>query len=249
MCTSESGNFREGTANLAAGKPRKRSGPRLAFWLTRRLISFPPLPGFSGGMSTHAFHSDQEVQTRISIHIAVALGCLGAGSAFAPLAAFEIPQERSAATYLGALTEGNNYHVAARVRSDGNMLIFIVDTKYGKFQVDGIELTKVFIQELTALDELEKISQSDTFAKSLGRSATAPIRYGANLIVNPVGTVRDSLSGVANMFDRAGASLSDPNADRATTADSLLGVDDARRELAVASAWIPIRISRPWPKS
>jgi hypothetical protein len=114
------------------------------------------------------------------------------------------------------------------------MLIFVVDTKYGKFQVDGIELTKVFIQELTALDALEKISQSDTFAKSLGRSATAPIRYGANLIVNPVGTVRDSLSGVANMFDRAGASLSDPNADRATTADSLLGVDDARRELAVA---------------
>ena len=173
-------------------------------------------------------------RTRISIRAAVALACLGAGGAFAPLAAFETPQERSAATYLGALTEGKNYHVAARVRSDGNMLIFVVDTKYGKFQVDGVELTRVFIQELTALDELERISQSDTFAKSLGRSATAPIRYGANLVVNPVGTVRDSLSGVANMFDRAGASLSDPNADRATTADSLLGVDDARRELAVA---------------
>ena len=70
--------------------------------------------------------------------------------------------------------------------------------------------------------------------QSLGRSATAPIRYGANLIVNPVGTVKNSLSGVANMFDRAGASLSDPNADRASTADSLLGVDDARRELAVS---------------
>jgi hypothetical protein len=172
--------------------------------------------------------------TRISIYIAVALTCLTGGGAFAPLAAFETPQERSAATYLGAFTEGNNYHVAARVRSDGNMLIFTVNTKYGKFQVDGVELTKVFIQELRALDALEKISQSDTFMQSLGRSATAPIRYGTNLIVNPAGTVRDSLSGVANMFDRAGASLSDPNADRATTADSLLGVDDARRELAVS---------------
>ena len=137
-------------------------------------------------------------------------GLLSSGGAFAPLAAFEIPQERNAATYLGALTQGNNYHVAAKVRSDGNMFIFIVDTKYGKFQVDGIELTKVFIQELRALDALEKISQSDTFAQSLGRSATAPIRYGANLIVNPVGTVKNSLSGVANMFDRASASLSDP---------------------------------------
>jgi hypothetical protein len=171
--------------------------------------------------------------TRMSIGVAVALSCLGAGSAFAPLAAYEIPKERSAATYLGAFTEGNNYHVAAKVRSDGNMLIFIVDTKYGKFQVDGVELTKVFIQELRALDALEKISQSDTFMQSLGRSATAPIRYGANLIVNPAGTVRDSFSGVANMFDRAGASLSDPKADRATTVDSLLGIDDKRRELAV----------------
>ena len=171
---------------------------------------------------------------RINIRVAVALACLVAGGVFAPLAAFEIPQERSAATYLGALMQGNNYHVAPKVHSDGNMFIFIVDTRYGKFQVDGIELTKVFIQELRALDALEKISQSDTFMQSLGRSATAPIRYGANLIVNPVGTVKDSLSGVANMFDRAGASLSDPKADRATTADSLLGVDDARRELAVS---------------
>jgi hypothetical protein len=171
---------------------------------------------------------------RISIRVAAALACLGAGGAFSALAAFETPQERSAATYLGTLTRGNNYLVAEKVRSDGNMFIFTFDTKYGKFQVDGVELTKVFIQELRALDALEKISQSDTFMQSLGRSATAPIRYGANLIVNPAGTVRDSLSGVANMFDRASASLSDPKADRATTAESLLGVDDARRELAVS---------------
>lgn len=172
--------------------------------------------------------------TRLSVRLVVALACLSGGGAFGPLAAYEVPQEKTAATSLGALMQGNNYRVAAKVRSDGNMYIFIVDTKYGKFQVDGIELTKVFIQELRALDALEKISQSDTFAQSLGRSATAPIRYGADLVVNPVGTVKNSLSGVANMFDRASASLSDPKADRATTTDSLLGIDDARRELAVS---------------
>jgi len=171
--------------------------------------------------------------TRISIHVAVALGGLCAGGALAPLVAFEVPQVGTAATYLGALTEGNNYRVAAKVRSDGHMRIFIIDTNYGQFQVEGVELTKVFIQELKALDALEKISQFDTFGISLGRAATAPIRFGANLIVNPVGTLGDSLAGVTNMFDRATASLADPNADRATATDSLLGVDDARRELAV----------------
>lgn len=201
--------------------------------LTRRLVASTPLLGFLGEFQRMPFALIKKSGMQLSVRVAVALGWLVTAGAFAPLAAYENPQERSAATYLGALTEGNNYHVAARVRSDGNMFIFVVDTKYGKFQVDGIELTKVFIQELRALDALEKISQSDTFAKSFGRTATAPIRYGANLVVNPVGTVRDSLSGVANMFDRAGASLSDPNSDRSTTADSLLGIDDARRELAV----------------
>jgi hypothetical protein len=46
----------------------------------------------------------KKARMRIGIHVAVVLGCLGAGGALAPLAAYEIPQERSAATYLGALT-------------------------------------------------------------------------------------------------------------------------------------------------
>jgi hypothetical protein len=121
--------------------------------------------------------------------------------------------------------------------------------RYGKFQVDGVDLTKLFIQELRALDALEKISQSDTFMQSLARSATAPIRYGANLITNPAGTVKDSLSGVANMFDRAGASLSNPQSDRATAPESLLGVDDARRELAVELGVDPYSSFRRWHKS
>ncbi len=180
------------------------------------------------------FAMTKQAATRLSVRLAMALACLTSAGAFAPLAAYEVPQEKNAESYLGALMQGNNYRVAAKVRSDGNMYIFIVDTKYGKFQVDGIELTKVFIQELRALDALEKISQSDTFAQALGRSATAPIRYGANLIVNPVDTVKNSLSGVTNMFDRASASLSDPKSDRASTTDSLLGIDDARRALAVS---------------
>jgi hypothetical protein len=166
-------------------------------------------------------------------HFIMMLACFLAMTTWAASAEYEVPREHSSARYLGSLIEGNNYRVAPTVRSDGNMFIFTVETKYGQFQVDGVELTRVFIQELRALDALEKISQSETFAQSLGRSATAPIRYGANFIINPVGTVQNSLSGVANMFDRAGAGLSNPTADRATTAESLLGVDDARRQLAV----------------
>lgn len=169
-----------------------------------------------------------------SICVAVALVVLSAVGGLTPSMALEIPKDGNAATYLGALSQGSNYRVDANVRGDGFMRIFLINTNYGRYQVNGVELTKVFIQELRALDALEKMSHSDVFAKSFVNAATAPLRFGANLIVNPFGTVGGTVSGVANMFDRANANLADPRASRATAAESLLGVDDARRALAVA---------------
>jgi hypothetical protein len=169
-----------------------------------------------------------------SICVAAALVAFSAVGVPTRLMALEIAKDGTAATYLGALSQGSNYQVDANVRGDGFMRIFIINTNYGRFQVNGIELTKAFIQELRALDALEKMEHSDVFAKSFVNAATSPLRFGANLIVNPFGTIGGTVSGVANMFDRANASLANPRADRATAAESLLGVDDARRALAVA---------------
>ncbi len=168
------------------------------------------------------------------ICLVVALVLLSAVGALSPLAALETPQNGNAATYLGSLAQGNNYQVETNVRSDGFMRIFIFNTSYGRYQVNGIALAKVFIQDLRALDALDKMSHSDVFAKSFMNAATAPLKFGANLVVNPFGTIAGTLSGVANTFDRVNANLADPRANRATAAESLLGVDDARRALAVA---------------
>jgi hypothetical protein len=128
---------------------------------------------------------------------------------------------------------GSNYRVKPRVRSDGMMRIFDVETPYGQFEFDGVEFTKMRLRELDAVAALEKMSQSDEFAKAFGNAALAPLKFGANLITNPVGTINNSLSGVANMFDRAGASLVNSGSDRDSLPESLLGVSDKQRELAV----------------
>jgi hypothetical protein len=60
-----------------------------------------------------------------------------------------------------------------------------------------------------------------------------PIKFGADLISNPAETVERSLSGIGNMFDRVGAGLSNNRADRDGFVDSLLGVSNTQRELAV----------------
>jgi hypothetical protein len=113
------------------------------------------------------------------------------------------------------------------------MRIFDVDTPYGNFAFDGVEFAKLRIHELNAIAAIEKMSQSEEFGKAFGRAALGPIKFGADLITNPAGTVERSLSGIGNMFDRVGAGLSNNRADRDGFVDSLIGVSDTQRELAV----------------
>ena len=157
------------------------------------------------------------------------------GLAMVPSAvrALELPKPEPVAKYLGKAATGPNYTVKPLVRSDGVMRIFDVDTPYGQFAFDGIEFAKLRIHELNAIAAIEKMSQSEEFGKAFGRAALGPIKFGADLITNPAGTVERSLTGIGNMFDRVGAGLSNNRADRDGFVDSLLGVSDTQRELAV----------------
>ena len=155
-------------------------------------------------------------------------------SASAGLAAGpETPKIESAQAFLGPTVIGPNYKVKPRVRSDGLMRLFDVETPYGNFQFAGVEFTKMRLRELDAVAALEKMSQSDRFMNSLGRAAFAPIQFGANLIANPADTINRSMSGVANMLDRGVAGLANTSSDRDQLVESLLGVSDTQRQLAV----------------
>src|SRR5215813_10721657 len=148
--------------------------------------------------------------------------------------ALELPKPQPAEKYLGKGVAGSNYTVAPIVRSDGVMRIFDVDTPYGKFAFDGVEFTKLRLHELDAVAAIEKMSQTDAFGQAFGRAALGPIKFSSDLITKPADTVERSLSGIGNMFDRIGAGLSNTRADRDNLVESLLGVSDTQRELAVS---------------
>jgi hypothetical protein len=158
---------------------------------------------------------------------------LGLTAMAAAAAALEAPKPEAAQKFLGPAFTGPNYTVKPVARSDGIMRIFDVETPYGQFQFDGAEFAKMRLRELKAVATLEKVSQSEAFATAFGRAALAPAKFGAELIINPVDTIGRSLGGVANMFDRVGAGLANNRADRDNLPDSLLGVSDSQRELAV----------------
>jgi hypothetical protein len=151
----------------------------------------------------------------------------------AAAAVIEAPKPQTAQKYLGAKVSGPNYTVKPTVRSDGVMRIFEVDTSYGKFTFDGVEFTKLRLHELEAAAAIEKMSQSEAFGQAFGRAALGPIKFGADLLTKPADTVERSLSGIGNMLDRVGAGLSNTRADRDNVMESLLGVSDTQRQLAV----------------
>jgi hypothetical protein len=163
-----------------------------------------------------------------------ALVLIAVSFGWTPLAtALELPKPEPVQKFLGASATGPNYKVKPIVRSDGVMRVFDVDTSYGNFAFDGIEFTKLRLHELAAAAAIEKMSQSEAFGQAFGRAALGPIKFGADLITNPADTVERSLSGIGNMLDRVGAGLSNNRADRDNLMESLLGVSDTQRELAV----------------
>jgi hypothetical protein len=158
---------------------------------------------------------------------------LGAMAMSTTVAALEAPKPEPAHKFLGPAFTGTNYTVAPDARSDGIMRIFEVETPYGHFQFVGVEFARMRLHELQAVATLEKVSQSEAFATAFGRAALAPAKFGAELVTNPADTIGRSLGGVANMFDRFGAGVANNRADRDQMLDSLLGVSDSQRELAV----------------
>ena len=166
----------------------------------------------------------------IPMLVAAALSAIAMSST---VVALEAPKPKAAQIFLGTAATGSNYNVKPVVRSDGVMRIFDVDTSYGEFAFDGIEFAKLRLHELDAVAALEKMSKSDAFGNAFGRAALGPIKFGADLITKPADTVERSLSGIGNMLDRVGAGLANNRADRDPILESLLGVSDTQRQLAV----------------
>ena len=92
----------------------------------------------------------------------------------------------------GIRSAGPNYQIANPVRSDGFMRIYVVKTKLGDSAVIGDALMRQRIIEMAALAELNRISNSDTFNKSLVDAGLSPIKYAAARSCDPAGQKRSA---------------------------------------------------------
>jgi hypothetical protein len=176
-----------------------------------------------------------------------------AASAFAlslfaamPIHAAEMLSDADATQILtAAQTTGPNWTVEPVVGRNGFSRIYSLKTPYGNFSVEGDRRLRERLVELEALDKLEKVSKTETFAAALAKAGLAPLRFGRDLITSPIETTENLFEGVFNIFDRTAAEIDQSDVSRDGTIESLLGVRKARRELAYSLGVDPYTDFRP----
>jgi hypothetical protein len=118
---------------------------------------------------------------------------------------FEDPVSQKAIDLLPpAMLEGNSHKITAPVSSDGYTYSFTIESDFGPFEAKGKSQLAVRLQEIAAIAELKKITNSEAFAKAVGTAAMKPVESTANLVKNPVETAKGIPGGVKRKFENLG---------------------------------------------
>jgi hypothetical protein len=175
----------------------------------------------------------------------LALGLiLSAPSLAATLPSVEPMPTLDAATLAPAgLLNGTGYTVDPKAPVVGYMGQFTLRAPAGTFTADGTEMLAIRVGELTAIAKLSQLSQTGVFADALAASAKKTGAAIGQAVMNPVETVSGIPAGVGRFFQSAstkvsratestGASNSSQSAGTADAAKDLLGVNQAKRQIA-----------------
>jgi hypothetical protein len=167
-------------------------------------------------------------------------------SALAPVVAFgtflvaasEAGQYERAANFSatqaiqGVPLHGADYSIGDRVPVENFQYVFSVNTKWGPFRVNGSDLLRVRLREITATAKLEEVKGAKTAVESAGRTALAPLNTAKDLVTRPAQTIGDTVRGVGHIFGTARATMNatDPHGDKIIA--SVTGGASARRKQA-----------------
>ena len=151
-------------------------------------------------------------------------------SALAPVVAFgtflvaasEAGQYERAANFSatqaiqGVPLYGADYSIGDRVPVENFQYVFSVNTKWGPFRVNGSDLLRVRLREITATAKLEEVKGAKTAVESAGRTALAPLNTAKDLVTRPAQTIGDTVRGVGHIFGTARATMNatDPHGDK-----------------------------------
>jgi hypothetical protein len=167
-----------------------------------------------------------------------------AGSAFAEddrefLARFEKTFEAGGAMEARnfvpeALMHGTLHTVRPLAQNDGLNNTYFIDTPSGVQEVTGTAALSERIREIYALDHLRGLSKTEEFGKALAKSVGAKVESVANVVRDPVGTIKNVPKGASRFFGRIGEGLKGGKSnEEGGGLESIAGVGKAKAQLAL----------------
>jgi hypothetical protein len=164
----------------------------------------------------------------------VAVALVIGGAEVVGAAEYETPKNRSVKEVLPAKQiSGPNFTVLDPVRADGYMYHFKVKSTYGQFQTSGLGALRKLEHEIWAISQLQGVTRSDAFLRSLKDQAGKPIAFAKDVVTNPGETLSGIPAGVGRLFSNVTSAVTntkDPSQDSAT--EELLLVGSFKRDYA-----------------
>lgn len=170
--------------------------------------------------------------------LAMAAGWVTACGAWAdtPQAgAFESPGPVNAAHFTApAPLQGPGYSVYPQAYNDGLMNRYQITLPSGKsYEVLGTELLLQRIAEAAAIEDMRRVSSSESFGQALGKAGGDKLKAAGSAILNPLKTIGSVPKGASRFFGKIGENLKGGASDYEDKAyTDLAGASQAKRQLA-----------------
>ena len=166
------------------------------------------------------------------LRIVLALAAVVLAFAQAWAGGFEQPPSFDADKVLGSVAQGPGYKILNPVGSDGYLRNYTIETSFGTFYASGDQMLLMRVKELRALDALNKTFNSQQFAGALIKAGLSPLRFAGNLVVHPVDTVDNTLTGMGQMVSGMASGIRNAGKTQDGTVASLTGASTQKRLIA-----------------
>jgi hypothetical protein len=148
---------------------------------------------------------------------------------------FDAPEVRAASDVVPpVLLAGPHYRVGPTVKTFTFMNQYSVTSDYGAFTASSDARLRRLVREIAAIAELEKIHQSDAFAKATVEAGKGVVQGAQHLIQDPVATIGAVPEAVFSIFGRVSEATKrgDTSKYEDGVAQNLLAVSSFKREYA-----------------
>ncbi len=145
---------------------------------------------------------------------------------------FEQPPSFDLGKTLGDAAAGPGYRIVSPAVSDGYLRHYVIETPEGIFEASGDQMLLMRLKDLAAINALDETANSKEFTDALVKAGLSPVTFAANLVTKPVGTVKNTITGVGKLFGGIASGIKNAGKSQDGAVASITGAAKQKRLIA-----------------